>query len=86
MVSNLYTRERHEVGKQGFALFSQQASIGASLLLSVLTAALAGYYLGRLVFPHDSGAPLVMSLIFATAMLLIDAFLIILRLSRAAEA
>ena len=85
MVSNLHTRERHEVGKKGFALFSQQASIGASLLLAVLTAALAGYYVGRLAFPHDTEAPLVVSLIFATLMLLVDAFLIVLRLSRAQE-
>ena len=53
MVASITTREQHAAGKREFAHFRQQASIGASLLASLLTAGLAGYFLGRLIWPDD---------------------------------
>jgi len=52
MVASI-TPQNVTTGAQEFRLFRQQASIGMSVLVSVFTAGLAGYYIGRTFFPED---------------------------------
>jgi hypothetical protein len=46
--------EIREKERQNFSLFSQQASLGVNLIVSLLTAVACGYYLGRILFGADS--------------------------------
>jgi hypothetical protein len=47
--------ENRERERQSFSLFSQQASVGLNLIVTLLTAVACGYYLGRAWFGVESG-------------------------------
>jgi hypothetical protein len=67
----------------GFKLYSQQMSIGMSLLLTLISAVLLGFFAGRQMFGVDRpGAALIVAAIAGTSLFIVEAILMITRLSR----
>jgi len=54
LVSDLRTRERTQDAADSFALYSQQASMGLNVVISLATAVAIGYFAGRHIFGVNS--------------------------------
>jgi F0F1-type ATP synthase assembly protein I len=66
-----------------FSTYRQQLSLGMSALLGLFSAAVAGYYFGRILFGRDDSRAWMMSLGFGIVLLLVEMGLLVIQLSRA---
>ena len=67
----------------GFKLYSQQISLGMSLLVTLISAVLLGFFAGRQMFGVERpGAALTVAAIAGTSLFIVEAILMITRLSR----
>jgi hypothetical protein len=53
LVSDVRREEESAARAETFALYGQQLSVGMSLLLVLFSAALLGYFAGRMIYPDD---------------------------------
>lgn len=84
MVADVRRREITQEKAESFALYKQQLSIGLNVLVTLLTAAIVGYALGRhFIDVNNKAGPYIVAGAFAVIMLLVEVVLVVSRLSRA---
>jgi len=83
LVRSVRTREDAAAAAAGFRLHSQHLSVGLSLLLTLVSAVLLGFFAGRAIFGRDrTAAALALAAFCGIALFAIEAVLTISRLSR----
>lgn len=82
MVSDVRKEEVDAAKAESFSLYSQQMSLGGSLLVTLFSAALLGYFLGRAWFGASDPRCMVTSVVCGMAMLMVEGLLMVSRLSR----
>jgi hypothetical protein len=82
LVTDLRAREITQAKAGSFGLLTQQLSVGVNLIVSLLSAVALGYFLGRAWYGAGSAAAWVGAITCGIAMLLLEAFLIVSKLTR----
>jgi hypothetical protein len=82
LVADVRKEEVDAAEALGLNLYSQQASIGGSLLVVLVSASLLGYFVGRAIFGADSAKPFVVAIVCGMAMLMVEGVLVVTRLSK----
>jgi F0F1-type ATP synthase assembly protein I len=77
-------REVEQAKAEGFATYRQQLSIGMNVIVSLITACVFGWFMGKhLVDQHNKAGPWIVSAAFGVGLLMVEAILIITRLGKA---
>jgi hypothetical protein len=83
LTSSVRRVEEKNTQAAGFKLYSQQMSLGMSLLVTLISAVLLGFFAGRQMFGVERpGAALTVAAIAGTSLFIVEAILMISRLSR----
>jgi hypothetical protein len=82
LVTDLRAREIQQAKAGSFGLYKQQMSVGANLIVSLVSAVALGYFLGRSMYGAGSPAVWALAVACGIGMLLLEAFLVVTRLSR----
>lgn len=84
LTSDVRWREVEQARAEGFATYKQQLSIGLNVLVSLITACVFGYFMGKhLVDQHNKAGPWIVAAAFGVILLMVEAILIVTRLGKA---
>lgn len=81
LTSDVRWREVEQARAESFATYKQQLSIGLNVIVSLITACVFGWFMGKhLVDQHNKAGPWIVSAAFGAILLMVEAVLIVTRL------